>query len=104
LGWGESAARSVVIWSVVGGVALLFLLAFLVGDFPDEPDPNLRSIVYWTGFGVVFGIWWRALAIRIPESTHERNPSQTRPDSADSSLSIPRDSGTGSSAVNPQGV
>jgi hypothetical protein len=80
LGWGESAARSVVIWTWVVGVALLVLVGFVAGGGAqeDEAGPHLGSVINGTAVGIVLGAGFRAVAIRKRLRT-ETTETEARP-------------------------
>jgi uncharacterized membrane protein YdcZ (DUF606 family) len=71
-GWGESAARSIFVWSVVGGLALILVVGIVVGDAMDARQPNLATIAYYTFFGGALGVMLRAYLIRGQQRTEDR--------------------------------
>jgi hypothetical protein len=71
-GWGESAARSIFVWSVVGGLALILVVGIVVGDAMDAQQPNLVTIAYYTVFGGTLGVMLRAYLIRGQQRTEGR--------------------------------
>jgi hypothetical protein len=71
-GWGESAARSIFIWSLVGGLALILFMGIVLGDAMAAPQPNLATVAYWLALGVLVGAVARAGTIRRQLRTAER--------------------------------
>ena len=71
-GWGESTARSIFWWVMVGGVALTLVMLVVLDDAMDAPQPNLASIIYWTAVGVVIGAVVRTGTIRNQLRAGER--------------------------------
>jgi hypothetical protein len=71
-GWGESAAKSLWVWSFVGGLPLILLVGFVLSDAMERPQPHLASIVFWLAFGVWIGAGNKAGVMRRQQRTEER--------------------------------
>ena len=71
-GWGESAAGSVVLWSWIGGTALIMLALVVLDDALRPPQPYLALITLWTGLGGFIGAVGRAVSIRRELRTEHR--------------------------------
>jgi hypothetical protein len=63
-GWGDSAARSVVLWTWVVGAVLVLVVGYVLGGAMRVPQPNLATSAFWTLLGGLTGAVGRAASIR----------------------------------------
>jgi hypothetical protein len=71
--WGESAARSIVVWMAVGGVTLIVLSAVVLDNAANDVlVPDLGSIVHNIVIGIAAGAFIKAVVIRKQLRTEAR--------------------------------